>query len=300
MLARALETRGVPMFLSPLRKRPWRALAKGAGLIGVGRFPFFACQDAAFFHINHPWPSGLYPYRAFHPVVTYSFDCWAPLYEQWEDFFQRTRPVVSFISAKASVAEMKRRCPATEFRWLPEAIDPAEFHPRSLLVERTIDVLELGRRHEQYHASITARLQCAGARHIYAGGDNPIAFSHSECVNLYADSKICLCFPKSTTHPKTAGGVETTTYRYWEAIASKCLLVGHCPQELNDLLGFNPVIEVDFNAPAEQLLDEILPGIDQYQPLVDRNYEALRETWTVAHQADVIANSLADTENVSA
>ena len=293
MLARALEAEGVPLVESPLHKRPLRALAKVAGLMKVGRLPFPTRRQAAFFHINHPWVNGLYPYRSFYPCVTYSFDCWSPIYDKWERFFARTRPCLSFISAKASVAEMSKRCPSTEFRWLPEAIDPGIFHPSRPLADRQIDVLELGRRLQTYHKAIKGALEQAGRRHIYSLIDGEIKFSRSECVDLYANTKVSLCFPTALTHPERAGRVETTTLRYWEAIASKCLLVGHCPRELRELMDYNPVVEADIDHPEQQLIEEILPQIDRYQVFVDRNYEQLCEVWTVGHQAKAIASALA-------
>jgi hypothetical protein len=113
---------------------------------------------------------------------------------------------------------------------------------------------------------------------------------------LYAHAKVAICFPKTTTHPDRAGGVETLTYRYWEAMASKCVIVGQCPRELVDLLGYNPVVEADPNQPLDQLLDGILLRIERYQRFADRNYDCLLSTWTVDHQAETIAAALREIE----
>ena len=54
------------------------------------------------------------------------------------------------------------------------------------------------------------------------------------------------------------------------------LMVGHAPRELVDLIGYNPVIELDKANPNVQIQD-ILTHIDDYQELVDKNREtALR------------------------
>ena len=296
MLTRALKAQGVPLVSSPLKNRYLRAVAKAAGLMRIGRLPFPGRREVVFFYINHPWVNGLYPYRSFNPCVTYSFDCWSSIYDEWERFFARTRPCLSFISAKASVAEMRERCPSIEFQWLPEAIDPNIFQPTCPLADRQIHVLALGRRLETYHEAIKGALEQAGRRHIYPSGRGEIKFSYSECIDLFANTKVSLCFPASLTHPEKAGRVETITFRYWEAIASKCLIVGRCPRELRELMDYNPVVEADLNHPEQQLIEEILPQIDRYQVLVDRNYDRLCEVWTVEHQAKTIANALADIE----
>jgi hypothetical protein len=87
-----------------------------------------------------------------------------------------------------SVAEMSRRCPSTEFHWLPEAIDPDLFIPDRPLVECQVHVIEIGRRFDRYHKLITPRLKESGFRHIYPANDGQISFEHSECVS-YRDGE---------------------------------------------------------------------------------------------------------------
>ena len=53
---------------------------------------------------------------------------------------------------------------------------------------------------------------------------------------------------------------------------SGMLIVGHAPQELVDIVGYNPVIELDAQAPARQIA-QLLAHIADYQPMVDRNRE---------------------------
>jgi hypothetical protein len=73
------------------------------------------------------------------------------------------------------------------------------------------------------------------------------------------------------THPENAGNLETLTQRYWEAMLSRCLIVGRAPKELTDLIGYNPVVDVDWNAPEDQLT-HILSHIADYQGFVNKNY----------------------------
>ena len=63
------------------------------------------------------------------------------------------------------------------------------------------------------------------------------------------------------------------TQRYWESMLTRTLIVGHCPKELLKVIGYNPVVEVDWQDPNSQLRD-IIANIDTYQELVDRNYQA--------------------------
>lgn len=86
------------------------------------------------------------------------------------------------------------------------------------------------------------------------------------------DAKITIALPRSVTEPEMAGNIETLTQRYWECMLSRMVMVGHAPQELIDLIGYNPVIELERNHTKEQIL-EILEHIENYQDLVDKNRE---------------------------
>lgn len=88
-----------------------------------------------------------------------------------------------------------------------------------------------------------------------------------------ANAQVTIAVPRSWTQPEVAGGIETLTQRYWESMLSRMVMVGHAPQELTDLIGYNPVVEMNREHPAEQICD-ILAHIEDYQPLVDRNREA--------------------------
>ena len=51
------------------------------------------------------------------------------------------------------------------------------------------------------------------------------------------------------------------------------MLFGHCPQELEDIAGYNPCIEIDERNPVGQIVS-IIKNITHYQELVDRNRDA--------------------------
>ena len=74
-----------------------------------------------------------------------------------------------------------------------------------------------------------------------------------------------------------AGDVETLTQRYWECMLSGTLIVGHAPKELVDLLGYNPVIELETDEDIGSRLSQILDNISSYQELADKNLAVARE-----------------------
>ena len=292
MLAKALENKGVPLVKSPLRWRPARAVAKVLGGLSIRHLQGNHRHVPVFCQLNHAWKNAFYPYVLQHPLVTFTFDCWPFVYDEWQEVFQLNRPQVAFISARKSVAEMQRRVPGIDFRWLPEAGDPAAFNHSMPLSHRPIDILEVGRSYPAYHNAICGPLASAQNTHQFPPPDKPIALTYTQAVKAIAEAKVVVCFPKSVTDPARAGGVETTTFRYFECIFSKSLMIGHCPEELISILGYNPVVEADMNNPAAQLLTEILPNIGKFQSFVDANYQNLIQKWTVHHQAETILSAL--------
>lgn len=100
-----------------------------------------------------------------------------------------------------------------------------------------------------------------------------LAFSTAQdLIDALPHIQIVVSFPRSLTHPILSGGIETLTQRYWESMLTRTLIVGHCPKELLKVIGYNPVVEVDWQDPNSQLRD-IIANIDTYQELVDRNYQ---------------------------
>jgi hypothetical protein len=172
--------------------------------------------------------------------------------------------------------------------WVPEAVDPHQFDGTKSLVERKIDVLELGRKYDQFHDAIRHELERAHKVHRFERVKGQIIFPTATAFKRgLGDSKISVCFPSSITHPERSGDVETVTLRYFESFASKCVVAGHCPRELADLFGYNPVVEIETGRELEQIVD-MLENIQNYQPIVENNYKRLLETSTWELRIDAI------------
>ena len=77
--------------------------------------------------------------------------------------------------------------------------------------------------------------------------------------------------------------VDMLTMRYFQSFASKALVLGHCPDLLKELFGYDPVVEADLEDPCTQVTD-ILDNYSAYQGLVERNYKTLLEGHTFSHR----------------
>jgi hypothetical protein len=65
------------------------------------------------------------------------------------------------------------------------------------------------------------------------------------------------------------------THRYLESLAARCIVLGEPVPELVQLMGYDPVIEVDPSDPTGQLT-EILAKPDKYQGWVDEAHARLQ------------------------
>jgi hypothetical protein len=226
------------------------------------------------------------PVTYFNEVIPFYFDAWPNLWEPLAALLRRHRVRVAFFTARQTAAHF-RETMGLDAIWMPEACDPAQYRPDKPLAARGTDVLELGRKYDRYHDAIAPALAADGRSHLFERVKGRMIFDTREAmIGGFADAKVSVCFPSSITHPERSGHVETVTHRYFESIASRCLILGHGPAELTDLFGYDPVVRADDRDPAGQLRD-VLARVEDYQPLIDRNYRRLLEvgTWDVRMRA---------------
>ena len=281
-MQRSLNGAGVAAVYNA-RSRPIKLLARALARAGMVRQIADLSGNAYFVPIMLLSEARLFPQSYFAETIVYAFDCWPALYPRWQRFFRRHRMRLAFFSARDSAGHFRKAMPAMESIWLPEAVDPSIYRGEKPLSERSIDVLELGRRWDEYHDKIVAPLARGERVHKFQAGPGQIIFpTMEELVAGLGDAKVSICFPSSLTHPRRSGHVETVTHRYFESIASRCVIVGRCPRELADLFGYNPVVEADRNDPAGQI-EAILRDPAAHAERVERNYRRLMEvgTWEV-------------------
>ena len=95
-------------------------------------------------------------------------------------------------------------------------------------------------------------------------------------IEELCNAQVTVTFPRCDLMPEETGDIETLTQRYWEAMLTRSVIVGRAPKELIDLIGYNPVIDLNKKNPIEHI-EDILGHIEDYQPLVDRNRQTALE-----------------------
>ncbi len=213
-----------------------RIVARAARKLGLLRSVRQSGRRAYFCPLMGLVEIKLFPTTYFAETLPYCFDCWPAEYSAWEAFLTRHRVRLAFFSASGSATEFEQRLPSMGSIWLPEATDPAVYRSGRSLIERAIDLLELGRRHDRFHDLIRSPLEKLGRVHLFERAKGDLVFpSRDDLVAGLADSRVSVCFPSSETHRLRSGDVETATHRYFEPMASKCIVLGSAPSELVDM-----------------------------------------------------------------
>jgi len=239
-----------------------------------------------------------FPYYFNYEIVPFLWDVW-PIY--WDQMYEQLRLFeckTVFVTVKKMSEKLRNDLGINAF-YIPEGIDTTVYNRGVPLKDRKFDVLEIGRQYKKYHDVLQglslSKTITLNSSSIDVNGnliDSKLQFETAE--EMYAalpQYRVMVNFPQSLTNPAKAGDLETLTQRYWEAMLSGCLIIGMCPQELIDLIGYNPVIEVSWDNAQQQLLD-ILENIADYQSLVDKNYNTAQALASWEARMPTILNDL--------
>lgn len=206
-----------------------------------------------------------------HEVIPVIWDCWPKYYNKIEKWLRRHQVKTAFFTSSQEMVEIKRRIPQLQAIHCPEGIDTSLYKKGKELKNREIDVLEFGRNNN------ILKISSIENKKWIKTSDLPHRPSDNELFSMMEDAKITICFPRNITHPEETGGIETLTQRYWEAMLSRMIILGHCPKELKEFIGYNPLIEYDYTKDALSQINDILQNTTHYQNLVNKNREtALR------------------------
>lgn len=206
--------------------------------------------------------------------VLWMYDAWEPLFDEIEKTIRAYKINMVFTASKQSADYFNTlNIPNFQSHWIPEGIDvdQYQFIPYQ---ERTTDVLQLGRKWNEYHEKIKTIEKDIVYQYEKKAGE--IIFpTREDFLFGLANSKISICVPSDITHPERTGKISTITNRYLQSMASKCLLLGKIPHDMVHLFDYNPIIEIDDNNPIAQI-EAILSNFDTYIPLIEKNYETIK------------------------
>lgn len=225
----------------------------------------------------------------------YMFDAWPSYYNYIIRFIKDFKIDYLFISSKQSATALNELIGKKNVFWVPEGVNPNEYKSCST-ENRDIDVLAFGRKFGQYHEMIVGPLANQNINYLYSSGDQVIFKDQKSFIDGLSRTKISVCFPTNVTHAERSGNVETMTNRFLQSMASKCLVIGKAPEEMIQLFGYNPVVDVDMKNPAEQII-EILRNFEKHFGLIEKNYKTVVEKHTWEKRGELISTIISEKMN---
>lgn len=219
-----------------------------------------------------------FPDYTHYEIIPMIWDCWPMYFEKTCQWFIKHNVRTAIFTSSQTADRMKERFPEMNILAITEGIDSSKYKEGKNLNERSIDLLEFGRRNKiVFDVNLPKKYT-----HLYSKNGEHLFKTEQDLVNGLADSKITICYPRCDTQPQKAGDIETLTQRYWEAMLSRIVIVGRAPKELIDLIGYNPVIEIGKENQKERIID-IINHINNYQSLVDRNKDTAKKmgSWDI-------------------
>jgi hypothetical protein len=226
-------------------------------------------------------------------VIPYCWDVWAPDENRWLE--ELAHPAVAGVICSSSDAQrMLSASLRKPVLYLPEALAVVRYPKLKPppLGSRTIDVLELGRRHASWHGLVKETLERRGYVHHYEKQPGNLVVQDADGLDrVLLDAKVSLCFTRHRTHPDSSGEVVAMTQRFLESMALGCIPLGDNPPDLVNLMGYEPVVPVDEADPVPQIL-KILQNPEVYQDLVQRNWIRVGEVGTWKSRSVAMRSSI--------
>lgn len=206
-----------------------------------------------------------FPDYIWSETVPFVWDCWPCYFEKTAKWLVKHKVKTAIFTSSQTAEMMRKRLPSLNVMSVTEGIDTSLYKPGGDLASRQIDLLEYGSIKRNFF-----RNYVTGINHINAKNANGCMDSWDQMTDTMSSAKVTIALPRCDTDPEFTGGIETLTQRFWECMLSRTVLLGRAPRELVDLLGYNPVIELDKEHPDEQVR-QIVEHISDYQELVDKN-----------------------------
>lgn len=199
-----------------------------------------------------------------YEVIPLIWDCWPFLTDKVVKWLKKHKVKACIFTSRETADRIAGFLPELKILIITEGIDVAKYGGGVDLVNRGIDLYTYGRLMKELYLFDSPSIIKE------RGGAGNLLFERLQ------NAKITIALPQCDVLPERTGGQETLTQRFWECMLSRTVLLGRAPKELIDLIGYNPVIDIDYDNYIEQVKD-IASHIEDYQELVDRNREtALR------------------------
>ena len=210
----------------------------------------------------------------------YLYDAWPEKHLYIDEMIRSMNLKFIYFSSKRVAEIYTDKFKDKVIKWIPEAIRLDDYCYEDYK-NKNIDIIQIGRKYDLYHDVIVETLEKSNIVYLYERKKGEIIFPKREdFITALAKTKISICVPSSVTHKERAGDISSVTLRYWQSMASKCLIIGLMPEEMKYLFDYKPIVEINMDDPVGQI-NSILNNFELYIPLIEKNYKHVKEhhTW---------------------
>ena len=123
----------------------------------VRSIPFFKDKKNAYLILGAGYPdSFIFPYSFRNEVIPVLWDTWPVYHNRLIASIKRNDIKVIFVTASQTKTVIENNVPQIKCFYLPEGIDPNGYKKGNNLIDRNIDILELGRLMDRFHSDLLA------------------------------------------------------------------------------------------------------------------------------------------------
>ncbi len=201
----------------------------------------------------------------------YLFDAWPNDLERIEHGVRHYGISVLLVSDRSATKILASRLPDVQVHWVPEAVSPSFCTCEPDV--KAIDLIVFGRSFDGIGMRLKEGLEPLGFTVHARMGEAALEPDEQRFRERLSQSKVTLCFPKTSTHPIGAEWEPKITQRYFQAFISGCLVAGESFQALHEVYGYDPVVPLQRDS-LEDGLVKILRDFPKYADLLRRNREA--------------------------
>lgn len=235
-----------------------------------------------------------FPEYAHYEIIPMIWDCWPKYFEKTCQWFIKHDVKTAIFTSSQTANRMKDRFPEMNILSITEGINTSLFkNSYKKIKDKQIDLFEISsvRRSyfkKKYPKEYSELCNISPSRSTETDED---------FRSVLSDTKVTIMFPRCDTRPEIAGDIDTLTQRYWECMLSGIIMVGRAPKELINLIGYNPVVDLDKENEVDHI-KEIINHADDFQELTERNRQMALKMADWSIRIDRIRDYLTECEYI--
>lgn len=220
-----------------------------------------------------------FPDYARYEIIPLTWDCWPVCFEKVCRWFVKYDVRTAIFTSSQTADRMREVFPQMNILTITEGINISLFmNSYKLIKDKSIDLYEISSLQRSYFKKKYPKEYLE----LCNMPKSRSVTTNEDFRSVLSDTKVTIMFPRCDTRPEIAGDIDTLTQRYWECMLSGIVMVGRAPKELIDLIGYDPVVNLDKDNEVENVRN-IIANANDFQSLVERNMQVAmkKASWDI-------------------